>query len=91
MSAIQPKFNILSSSCKHRYFYGRCSEGIGRHNVKMSVYVPLCHVAFLKHLIGQKRECYIVKEVIEVDKHNKGNLKSAETGKQTVHNFYSTN
>ena len=49
-------------------FYGHCPEGIGRHNVKMSVYT------FSKPLIGPKRECYIVEEVIEVDEHDEGNL-----------------
>ena len=42
----------------------------------------MCHVTFSKPLIGQKRECYIVKEVIEVDEHDEGNLKSAAAGKQ---------
>ena len=65
-----------------RYYYGHCPEVIGRHNVKMSVPMSLCHVTFLKPLIGQKRECYIVVEVIEVDEYDKGNLKSAAAGKQ---------
>ena len=68
-----------------RLFYGRCPEGIGRHNVKMSVYLSICPFVmsyFFPPLIGQKRECYIVKEVIEVDEHEEGNLKSAAAGKQ---------
>ena len=43
-------------------FYGRCPEGIGRHNVKMSFllsfflsfFLSFCHVTFSSPLIGQK-------------------------------------
>ena len=63
-------------------FYGRCPEGIGRHNVKMSVPFSLCHVPLLKPLIGRKRECYIVEEGIEVDELDEGHLISAAAGKQ---------
>ena len=38
-------------------------------------------VSFSRPLIGQKRECYIVKEVIEVGELDKGNI-SAALGKQ---------
>ena len=66
-------------------FYGRCPEGIGRHNVKISFFpsffLSICHVTFYKPLIGQKWECYIVEEVIEVDELDKGNI-SAALGKQ---------
>ena len=50
--------------------------------VKMSVPLSLCHVTFSKPRIGQKSECYDIKEVIEVDKHDEGNLKSGAAGKQ---------
>ena len=43
----------------------------------MSVFL----VTFSRPLIGQKRECYIVEEVIEVDELDKGNI-SAALGKQ---------
>ena len=60
-----------NSEAIHSYFYGRCPEGIGRHIVKMSVllyvFLYFCHVTFSRPLIGQKRACYIVEEVIEVD------------------------
>ena len=36
------------------YFYGRCPEGIGRHNVKMSFCLAVCLVTFSRPLIGQK-------------------------------------
>ena len=66
-------------------FNGRCPEGIGPHNVKMSlcpsVFLSICHVTFSRPLIGQKSECYIVKEVIKVDELDKGNI-SAALGKQ---------
>ena len=54
---------------------------IGSHNVKMSVFLYVCAVTFSRPLIGQKRECYIVEEVIEVDELSKGNI-SAALGKQ---------
>ena len=64
---------------------------IGRHNVKMSsclsiflyiyLFIYLCHVTFSRPLIGQKKKCYIVKEGIEVDELDKGNI-SAASGKQ---------
>ena len=41
--------------------------GRGRHNVKMFICVSVYLVTFSRPLIGQKYECYIVKEVIEVD------------------------
>ena len=63
------------------HFYGRCPEGIGRHNVKMSVLMSVLLVTFSRPLIGQKRECYIVEEVIEVDELNEGNISNA-AGKQ---------
>ena len=66
-------------------FYGHCPEGIGRHNVKMcvflSIFLSICHVTFSRPLIGQKGECYIVEEVIYVDELNKGKI-SAALGKQ---------
>ena len=37
---------------------------------------------FFNSLIGQKGEFYIVEVVIEVDKNDEGNLKSAAAGKQ---------
>ena len=58
-------------------FYGRCPEGIGRHNFKMSVLLSFCHVTFSRPLIGQKRECSIVEEVIEVDELDNGNIPAA--------------
>ena len=62
---------------RNKDFYGRCPEGIGRHNVKMS----FCPFTFSRPLIGQKRERYIVEEVIEVDELDKDNI-SAALGKQ---------
>ena len=53
------------------HFYGRSPEGIGRHKVKMSSCLSICHVTFSRPLIGQKRECYIVEEVIDVDELDK--------------------
>ena len=52
-------------------------------DVKMSFYISLyvCPVIFSRFLIGQKKECYIVKEVIEVDELYKGNIFAA-SGKQ---------
>ena len=47
-------------------FYGRCPEGIGRHNVKMCFCPSFCNVTFSRPLIGQKSECCIAKEVIKV-------------------------
>ena len=47
----------------------------------MSVLPSFCHVTFSRPLFGQKRECYIVEEVIEVDEPDKGNI-SALLGKQ---------
>ena len=47
----------------------------------MSKCVALCLVKFSRPLIGQKRECYIVKEVIEVDELDEGSI-SAASGKQ---------
>ena len=38
-------------------------------------------ITFSRPLIGQKKECYIIEEVIEVDELNKGNI-SAASGKQ---------
>ena len=67
-------------------FYGRCPESIGRHNVKMSlclsICLSVCHVTFSRPLIGQKWECYIVEEVIDVDELDEGYLISAAAGKQ---------
>ena len=37
---------------------------------------------FFNSLIGQKGEFYIIEVVIEVDKNDEGNLKSAAAGKQ---------
>ena len=47
----------------------------------MSRCLPICPVTFSRPLIGQKKECYIVVEVIEVDDLDKGNV-SAASGKQ---------
>ena len=47
----------------------------------MSRCLPICLVTFSKPRIGQKGECYIVEEVIEVDELDKGNI-SAASGKQ---------
>ena len=47
----------------------------------MSVFLYVCFVTFSWPLIGQKRECYILEEVIEVDELDKGNI-SAASGKQ---------
>ena len=55
--------------CLDHVFYGRCPEGTGRHNVKMPP-------------IGQKWECNIVEEVIDVDELDEGYLISAAAGKQ---------
>ena len=49
--------------------------------VFMSFYMSVFLVTFSMPLVGQKRECYIVEEVIEVDGLNKGNI-SAALGKQ---------
>ena len=43
----------------------------------MSVFLYVCAVTFSRPLNGQKRECYIVEEVIEVDELNEGNLYAA--------------
>ena len=59
-------------------FYGRSPEGTGRYNVKISVLLS-CHIS--RPLIGQKRECFIVEEVIEVDELDESNI-SAAAGKQ---------
>ena len=53
----------------------------GRHNVKLSICLYVLLVTFSRPLIGHKRECYIVEEVIEVDELDKGNI-SAALGKQ---------
>ena len=50
-------------------------------SICLYVFLSICHVTFSKPLIGQKRECYIVEEVIEVDELEEGNT-SAESGKQ---------
>ena len=55
-------------------FYGRCPEGIGRRNGKIS---GLLYVTFSRPLIGQGKECYIVEKVIEVDELDKGNISAA--------------
>ena len=72
---------ILRSQLSESYLYGRCPEGIGRHKVKISfcpsVLLSFCHVTFTRPLIGQKRECYIVEEVIEVDELDKCNISAA--------------
>ena len=39
--------------------------------------MSICPVTFSRHLIGQKKECYIVEEVIEVDELNEGNITAA--------------
>ena len=69
------------------YSYGRCPEAIGRHNVKISFYILyvllyVCLVTFPRPLIGQKWECYIVEEVIDVDELDEGHLISAAAKKQ---------
>ena len=66
------------SQCGLRHFYAHCPEDSSRHNVKMCI----CPITFSRPLIGQKRECYIVEEVIEVDEHDESNLKSSATGKK---------
>ena len=48
----------------------------------MSVYMSVFLVTFSRPLIGQKRDCYIVEEVIEVDELDKGNI-SAALGNKT--------
>ena len=57
------------------------NEGIGRHNVRMCiclyVFLYVCHVTFSRPLIGQKNECYIVEEGIEVDEIDEGNISAA--------------
>ena len=45
------------------------------------VFLYVCHVTFSMPLISQKKESYTVKEVIQVDELNKGNLYAA-AGKQ---------
>ena len=52
-------------------------KGIGHHNVKMSVFLSICPVTFSRPLIGQKRECYIVKEDVDVDELDKSNISAA--------------
>ena len=52
-------------------------EDIGCQNVKISLRLSICHVTFSRPLIGQKKECYIVQEVIEVDELDKGNTSAA--------------
>ena len=68
------------------FFYDRCPEGIGRHNVTMSFYMSIClsicHVPFSRPLISQKWECYVVEEVIDVDELDEGYLISAAADKQ---------
>ena len=73
---------IIYPTSYAKYFYGRCPEGIGRHNVKMSSCLSICHVTFSRPLIGQKWECYIIEEVIDVDELDEGYLISAAAGKQ---------
>ena len=41
------------------------------------VFLYVCHVTFSRPLIGQKWECYIVEEVIDVDELDEGYLISA--------------
>ena len=47
----------------------------------LSFFLYVCLVTFSRPLIGEKRECYIVEEVIEVAEFDKGNI-SAALGKQ---------
>ena len=86
LRAAAVKIIIIFIKCKNVYFYGHCTEGIGCHNVKMSFYISIClsisHVPFSRPLIGQKWECFIVEEVIDVDELDKGYLILAATGKQ---------
>ena len=58
-------------------FNGHCPEGIGRHDVKISVLLS-CHI--FKGSYWSKEECFI-EGVIEVDDLNKGII-SAALGKQ---------
>ena len=72
-------FNFLNSGkikfCYILSFYGRCLQGIGHHNVMISLCpLSICHATVSRHLIGQRWECYIVEEVIEVDEFDKGRL-----------------
>ena len=48
----------------------------------LNPYLSICHVTFSWPLIGQKWECYIVEEVIDVDELDEGYLISAAAGKQ---------
>ena len=48
----------------------------------LSICLSICHVTFSRPLIGQKWECYIVEEVIDVDELNEGNI-SASAGNKT--------
>ena len=43
----------------------------------MSSFRSLCDVTFSRPLIGQKRECYIIEQVIEVDELDKDNISAA--------------
>ena len=43
----------------------------------LSVFLYVCLVTFSRPLIGQKSECCIIEEVIEVDELDKGNISAA--------------
>ena len=45
--------------------------------------IVICHVTFSRPLIGQKWECYIVEEVIDVDELNEGNIHAAAEARLT--------
>ena len=47
----------------------------------MSRCVYISPVTFPRPLIGQKRVCYIVEEVIEVDELDEGNISAASANK----------
>ena len=48
----------------------------------MSLCLSICHVTFSGPLIGQKWECYIIEEVIDVDELDEGYPISDAAGKQ---------
>ena len=51
-------------------FYGHCLVGRGHHKIKISDCV--CVFSPQLHLIGLIWDCYIIKEVIEVDELDEG-------------------
>ena len=45
-------------------------------------FLYVCHITFSRPLIGQKKESYILEEVIEVDDLDKGNISAVAENKR---------